>query len=309
MNVKKQMLSFIDRTNSLAKSPTSTESSARYSKMILKNTPSSPSAQKFSGSESLKRPRPVRTGSNPSNSSSKKPSRQNSPGRFASPTSRNNNFQAIILKTVSELLKVRSTRNSKHIEFAAKEIKIMKQVREQVRGELKGRKIVSKVNDQKKYDQKILEITKESAQGLSILENRCNKISEENQKLRVEIENSEEIKKSGEIQKKKKIVVVRSLEDCFKEIQRYSDEKFEVIDSREPERIKNYLQSIETYAMRLLENTTGEDFEQRAFAIASQINTEKEKLILLTKETERIVDYERGLIKDLEEKINLYNNE
>ena len=308
MDIKKQMLSFIERTNSLTKSPASTESSIHYSKIVLKNTPSSPSAQKPSGSESLKRPRPIRTGSNPSNSSSTRHSRQNSPARFASPSSRRYDFQALVLKTVSELLKVRATRNSKHIEIAAKEIKIMKQLREQVRGELKGRKIIHKVDDRKKYDQKILDITKESAQELIMLENKCKEIAEENQKLKMEIESSGEVKERREIQKVKKIVVVRSAEECFKEIERSSSGKHEIIDSKEPERIKSYLQIIESCAMRVVENTTGEDLKQVASAIAAQIRAEKEKLILLTKENERMLDYERGLRLDLEEKVNRYDN-
>lgn len=295
MDVKKQMLAFIERTNSLPKSHNSTDSSLQYKKLTLRNSPTTP---KNSRLDEFKRPKQIRTNSYQSNRSSQ----QDSPDRFQSPGTRRGDFRTQALKTLNELTKLKATKCKKHLEIEAKEEKILKQLRKQVSEEVKGRKPVNNNAEVQKFNQKIRQIMKQSAEDLLILEDLCKELEEENLRLKDELEKAEEVKVEAKILLKKK----KTLQECLEILKEYPQGQ-RGGGLKDPEIIENYLEKVEKAAEDMVRDVGGE-WEQIAYAITGFLLEEKGKREKSVKENAEMMEYERGLRKGLEEKISKLEN-
>ena len=291
------MIAFIERTNSLTKSPVINENIFQYEKLTLKNSIGSPSPKKIPG-DSFK---PISTlkNYNLSNPSSKNSSRRSSPARAAMRSPRGLDFQQIASKTLKELDLIRTSKLSKQAEFITKEKKIIRKIKELISNEFKNRKPIKNTSRNDSYYQQIQKIIKQSAEDLIVIEKECSEIDRENNELKASFENASN---SSPISYKKRHKNVKNIDECILDIYRLSQGKNEGFP-QEPKKIKNYLMSIDKIANEILEKIKSDNFEEIASSLACYIQDEKTNLESAIIENQKMIDYERRVRKDLEEKL------
>ena len=296
MDLKKQMLAFIERTKTLSK-PVSIDENFQYAKLRFRDSPYSSPGNRKTTKQYSKKSNPIIT-TNSSRASSNKSSRYNSPSRY-SPNNKNFGFYQLATNTIKELLKIRSIKQSKNSEFVTKEAKIIKKLKILVTKELKGRKVVKTHSELKSYNEKIREITKQSAEELILLENKCKMIKEDNENLKKALEKTSNLTMS---EPKTKTVDEILL---FVSSKAVSDK----ILYKDPERIEEYLENIENLAQNLIKSIKIEDFNSLMSVLAENINSEKQKLEVSKKENWDMWEYEKNIRKGLENQLKNSDNQ
>lgn len=210
------------------------------------------------------------------------PARQFSPSRYMSP-SHSITFPELASRAISDLLKVRAQKISKTIEIVAKEFHLHKKIKSLLSDELKSKKSTTQQFSMKKVDERVAYIMKESASELLELENKCNTISDQNESLKTILE-------SG-----KKAV---SLSDNIEKI----SEKIEEITLK---RDAFYYRKIEKTAERLADKWKEHGWNKVAAGLAWNIIQENKLFLKQNQENTEILQYEKGIRKNLEAKLKL----
>ncbi|OMJ69236.1 hypothetical protein SteCoe_33089 [Stentor coeruleus] len=299
---RKQMLSHIERMTHLVKSPLKSEAIPKYQKLDTK-TFSNTSPKRYS-KKNHERPTAnsaSKSSRTPSKKSSNHSSTHNSPARFASPTSRTPNFRELVLQTIQELIKVRAQKIKKNLEIVVKEVKIIINLKILVETEIKARKIPLQTPAIRQIEEKIQALMKESAEELLILENKCNEIIEENQKLKIKLDQMSE--KTYECQKVRKY---KKLNDYLQEFATsYGSEENEYLDAqRNMKYIKNITHLAKNIVKKLMpDNEDEKKYEGILGKLASLILKEREIMLKISQENKKIIEYEEKIKLQLEEKI------
>lgn len=302
MDNRKQMLSHIERMTHLAKTPLNSESIPKYQKLDIKNF-SNTSPKRYS-SKNHERPTASsasKSSRTPSKQSSHHSSRHNSPARFASPTSRTPNFRELALQKIQELMKVRAQKIKKNLEIVVKEVKIIRSLKILVDTEIKIRKIPLQTPAIRQIEEKIQALMKESAEELLILENKCKELIEENKKLKIELEQMPE--KINESQKPKKH---KKLNDYLQEFAlNCGSEETECPDAqRNIQYIKKISHLAKDIVKKLLPDQNDEEnYETIPEKLAALILKEREIMQKISQENKQMIEYEKKIKLQLEEKI------
>jgi hypothetical protein len=311
MDIRKHMLAYFERTCSANKNPAGFDLASALNSRAKKTEPKAQNIRKNplhiknanSGSLTTKSDSIRRSPS--SRASSNRSSRLNSPAaRLNSRPMRQSTFRDSVLNTINELMKVRSLKISKHVEMVTKEVRLIKKLKILIGDEIKLCKKQEDKNVIEDVNEKLSLIMKQSAEELLMLENQIKLIIEENVVLKKNLE--------GLVEKKKVISeknIVKKVEKKVSNIQECLDELIgmdkdsSTILVEEPERSKNYLNSIDLMAEKLMEKLSCKDPLALPGVLALQISREKMLFEQPKKQNQDSLDKKIKIRKRLERKL------
>lgn len=311
MDIRKHMLAYFERTCSGNKQPAGLDLASSLNSRNKKTDPraqiirKNPQHIKNANSGSLTTKSDSIRRSPSSMASSNKSSRLNSPAaRLNSRPIRESTFRDSILKTINELMKVRSLKISKHVELVTKEVRLIKKLKILIGDEIKLCKKQEEKNVIQDVNEKLSLIMKQSAEELLVLESHIKLIIEENLILK---KNLEALTDKKNVAAEKKIVKkverkILNIEECLDELIRMDKDSSTML-VEEPERSKNYLSSIDSMGESLIEKLSGKDPSALPGVLALQISREKMLFEQRKKQNQDSLDYEVKIRKKLERKL------
>lgn len=296
--MKKQMLAFIQRTKSISSSP---EPDFKYAKLVLKNslpkrskdysnTVSFINSKNSSNRSSNRSSRYNSPNKSSRHNSSNKSSRYNSPNRFSASLYNSNGFISLGIKSLDQLLAVRSNKIDKNLKIVSEEIKILKNIKFLVEKEFKNRKRPKSFS---KLDEKINEITKESAEDLIVLENKCKEISEQNKAIIKELNQTNQIDNKNE-------KLMNAQDYIQKTAINYQDQELSL---QEPHIIPNYLETLQEIATDIFDGLKTSDFPKISSYLSQKILEEYKKSTISSDEVTKILKYQQNIRQNLENKL------
>jgi hypothetical protein len=168
------------------------------------------------------------------------------------------------LKTINELLKLRSLKISKNLELVSKEVKLIKKLKLLIQDEISSLKKQEEKRLLQDINERLSVIMKESAEELLILEQRVKNIIEENLHLQQKLEKILNIKKKP----------VLDIQSCLNDLtQKIGD--VSTMHVSEPQIFNGYLPEIDSLAQQVIKDLNCKDLRSLPGVLALQLSREK----------------------------------
>jgi hypothetical protein len=305
MDSKKQILSYIERTNNLLKSPSKKKNSLDCS------APSRQSPVKKVSRISIKSPEELTLKNSGSRSSSSKSSRSSAGKPYENSSL---DFIKGISDTIDEFFSAIKAKAAKNAKSASKEDKILQRLSSLLEKEKKDTKPIQFILDQERMKKSLEKYTLESAEQLSYLEKKCKEITENNLELqkildRLETKKSdeesinEETKKPDEEPIKKKSI--------HEILEKLSGEVQQVIEIKPDELlndiiIQNYPESIDSAANKFINSIDPNEIINITRNLAVCLKSQEKSLEALKKTYDETLNDKKDFRSSLENKIIEY---
>lgn len=289
MDSKKQILSYIERTNSLLKSSAKTLAGENL----------------FSGTTSIKKAKKVKTKPIPqdlirsitAHPRFSSPGRINSPSRSGTWTTSNTEFVKKVNNALSELSQTSSFKKKKNLEMATKEEKILKDLALLVKNQKQSIKLEYSTEKDPKRDQLLQSFMQNSAEELLALEKKCKSIANDNIELKKSLEDAKPFERL-------------SISEIIKKILAKNSGKAEVEEKLKLDKVidKDYSQTIELIVLEWVNLIDFEKILEVSANLVFSLETERSLLNCSQEEFNRKFDSIKTQRTQLEAQINKYEN-
>ena len=289
MDSKKQILSYIERTNSLLKSSAKTLAGESL----------------FSGTTSIKKAKKVKTKPIPqdlirsitAHPRFSSPGRINSPSRSGTWATSNTEFVKKVNNALSELSQTSSFKKKKNLEMATKEEKILKDLALLVKNQKQSIKLEYSTEKDPKREQLLQSFMQNSAEELLALEKKCKSIVNDNIELKKSLEDAKPFERL-------------SISEIIKKILAKNSGKAEVEEKLKLDKVidKDYSQTIELIVLEWVNLIDFEKILEVSANLVFSLETERSLLSCSQEELNRKFDSIKSQRTQLEAQINKYEN-